>query len=52
MLEVQEAIEGTGADVHIMCLEGLNSCFLAAFRNLKAASDFCHKPVTKEGPNY
>jgi len=31
MLEVQEGIEGTGADVHIMSLEGLVSCFLAVF---------------------
>jgi hypothetical protein len=38
MLEVQEALEGTGADVHIMSLEGLLFCFVAVFRDLKEDS--------------
>lgn len=32
ILEVQEAVEGTGANVHVMSLEGLTSCFLADLR--------------------
>ena len=46
VLEVQEAIEGTGADVHIMSLEGMISCFLAVFWDLNRNSSFYHRSVT------
>ena len=44
MLEVQEAVEGTGADVHIMSLEGLLSCRLQGpERSFFFLSTVCHR---------